>query len=81
MMLDAARANGRLFLLMAGVGLDATVVHELDRVRRGSISYASYAMPILATLGRYDFPHLNVEVDGKRLVENQPALAFVGNVA
>src|SRR5688572_20757636 len=35
--LDAARANNELFLLMAGVGLDAKVVHELDRIRSGPI--------------------------------------------
>src|SRR5438046_1874464 len=31
--LDAARANDRLFLLMVGVGIDAAIVHELDRLR------------------------------------------------
>src|SRR5438552_4120428 len=31
--LDVARTNGGIFLLMAGVGFDAWVVHELDRVR------------------------------------------------
>ncbi len=33
--LDAARACGRLFLLMAGVGFDAHIVHELDRLPAG----------------------------------------------
>jgi diacylglycerol kinase family enzyme len=79
-MLDAARANGRLFLLMAGVGLDATVVHELDRTRRGPIDVTSYTLPLLWALRQYDYPPLRVVVDGRCVAESVPALAFVGNV-
>jgi len=43
--LDAGRANGKLFLLMVGVGYDAAVVHELARVRKGPIGYANYVLP------------------------------------
>src|SRR5205807_435311 len=32
--IDAAKANDRLFLLMSGVGFDAFIVHELDRLRK-----------------------------------------------
>ena len=78
--LDAARANGRLFLLMAGVGLDATVVHELDRIRSGPIDLTSYALPALLALQRYEYPPLRVEVDGQVVVDSKPALAFIGNV-
>jgi diacylglycerol kinase (ATP) len=79
-MLDAARANGMLFLLMAGVGLDASVVHELDRVRRGPISMASYTLPLLWSLRQYDYPPLRVEVDGRCVADSIPSLVFVGNV-
>src|SRR4051794_30585075 len=58
--LDAASANGELFLLMAGIGLDARVVHELDRVRSGPIDYTSYALPAALALGFYKYPPLNV---------------------
>jgi YegS/Rv2252/BmrU family lipid kinase len=80
MHLDAARANGKLFLLMAGVGIDASVVHELDRVRRGPIDMTSYATPLLLALSRYAFPSLAVEVDKRRVFGPQPAMAFVGNI-
>jgi YegS/Rv2252/BmrU family lipid kinase len=78
--LDAALANDELFLLMAGVGLDARVVHELDRVRSGPIDITSYALPAALALGFYSYPPLTVTVDGKTLSRSLPAIAFVGNV-
>ncbi len=78
--IDAARANGELFLLMAGVGIDARIVHELDRIRRGPIDFTSYVLPAALALGFYSFPSLTVTVDGRKIAENRPAVAFVGNV-
>ena len=78
--LDAAMANKELFLLMAGIGFDAKIVHELDRIRSGPIDYTSYALPAALALGFYDFPPLTVTVNDKKIWKNQPALAFVGNV-
>lgn len=79
--LDAARANERLFLLVAGVGFDAAVVHELDRRRSGAISLLSYIGPIASVLWRYAYPPLRVEVDGRCVFADEPALVFVGNVS
>jgi diacylglycerol kinase (ATP) len=78
--LDAARANGELFLLMAGIGLDAQVVHELDRIRVGPIDYMSYVLPAAFALAMYRFPALTVTVDEKVIAARLPAVAFVGNV-
>jgi YegS/Rv2252/BmrU family lipid kinase len=78
--IDAARANDELFLLMAGIGLDAQVVHELDRIRKGPIDYLSYVLPAATALAMYRFPALTVTVDGKKVAKNLPAVAFVGNV-
>lgn len=78
--LDAATANGELFLLMAGVGIDGWVIHELDRLRRGPIRVSSYVMPVLRALVRYDFPPISVTVDGRLVFGPQPGMAFVGNV-
>jgi diacylglycerol kinase family enzyme len=79
--LDAGGVNGKLFLLMAGVGFDAHVVHELARVRRGPINYASYAIPAALAITGYAYPELRVTVDGREVFSAQPAVAFVGNVA
>jgi diacylglycerol kinase (ATP) len=78
-LLDAARANARLFLLMAGVGIDAAIVHQLDRLRNGPIDLTSYALPALLVLQGYDYPPLRVLIDGECVMDNQPAMAFVGN--
>jgi diacylglycerol kinase (ATP) len=78
--LDTGRVNGKLFLLMAGVGFDAHVVHELDRMRRGPIQFASYLLPTMLALGAYAFPPLTVTVDGKPVFGPAPAVAFAGNL-
>jgi YegS/Rv2252/BmrU family lipid kinase len=78
--LDGARANDEIFLLMAGIGLDAKIVHELDRIRSGPIDYSSYALPAALALGFYDYPPLTVTVNEKPIWRNKPAVAFVGNV-
>ena len=79
--LDAATANGKLFLLMAGVGIDAHIVHELDRTRTGPIDITSYALPAALALQSYAYSPITVEADGKSIFGPRPGLAFVGNVA
>jgi diacylglycerol kinase family enzyme len=78
--LDCATANGELFLLVAGVGLDGKVVHELTRLRKGPITYLSYARPLLSALAGYHFPPISVTVDGKRVFGPAPGVAFIGNI-
>ncbi|HEV8293384.1 MAG TPA: diacylglycerol kinase family protein [Tepidisphaeraceae bacterium] len=78
--LDVARTNGGIFLLMAGVGFDAWVVHELDRIRSGPIDFMNYIMPAMKAIAEYQFPTLAVMVDGKQVFKKAPALALVGNI-
>ena len=77
---DAATGNGALFLLMAGIGFDAQVVHDLDRIRTGPIHKLSYLMPAVMALRDYTFPALRVTVDGTVVWRSNPAVAFIGNV-
>ena len=78
--LDTATANGQLLLLIAGVGLDAKVVHILEQRRTGPISYFSYISPILHALSTYHYPPLTVTVDGQKIFGPSPALVFIGNI-
>lgn len=78
--IDAAHLNDELFLLMAGVGIDAMVVHELDRIRRGPIGLLHYALPAALAITTYEYPPLTVHVDGAAVFGPRPAIAFVGNI-
>ncbi|MCG3178638.1 MAG: Diacylglycerol kinase [Phycisphaerae bacterium] len=69
----------RHFMMVAGAGFDAEVVHRLAMKRDGNITYADYFAPIMQTLARYDFPAMRIEADGETVCD-EPALAFVGNI-
>jgi diacylglycerol kinase (ATP) len=78
--LDVARTPQGVFLLMAGIGFDAWVVHELDRIRSGPINIANYVLPVLRAMTSYTFPKLTVAVDGRQVFTDTPGLVMVGNI-
>lgn len=62
--LDAGCANGRLFLLMLGVGFDADVVQRVHahRGKSGShISFWTYCKPIWRSIRTYQYPEFQIE--------------------
>ena len=60
----AAVANDRPFLLMAGVGLDARVMGKMSFFLKRWFGRAGIFVTALTEFLRYEFPRLDVEVDG-----------------
>lgn len=61
--IDCGEANGKLFMIMVGIGFDAHVVSELSRNRTGHIKHWSYALPIFRSLWSYRFPKLHIKIE------------------
>ncbi len=76
---DVGHANGRWFLLMASVGFDAEVVHQLASTRGGAIKRSTYINPIIKIMRTWTPPVLSIEVDGQPIVADHPGMAVVAN--
>lgn len=77
--MDVGMAEEEPFLLMAGGGFDAAVVHATAAARRGSISRWAYASPIVRTAWNWRAPAWRVMVDGRVVVDDQRGTLIVAN--
>ena len=77
--IDAGRANGKFFFVVASCGFDAAVVKRLDEGRTGHINYSAWLKPLAQTIFNYPFPPLRIWIDGK---ENPRPVrwAFIFNI-
>ena len=79
--LDLGQLNGRHFLIMASIGFDADVVHQVHANRGGGhVSHTSYIAPILKSLWRFRPEKLRVTVDDSPVV-HEGRLVVVANLS
>ncbi|MGP1310049.1 MAG: diacylglycerol/lipid kinase family protein [Phycisphaerales bacterium] len=76
---DLASINDRYFAIMAGVGPDASIVARVAAARTGPISKLSYAWPSTLEALRPNLPKMTIEIDGERLVDDQPGFVVIAN--
>lgn len=77
--IDLAQANGQAMLLMAGIGFDANVVHDLAARRTGPIKKLSYLAPIIRSILAFKPGEIDVKIDGKSIFKGRAA-ALVANI-
>lgn len=61
--IDVGQLGSRRFLICAGVGIDAAIIHDVHHSRRGHISKAHYLLPIWRSVWRRDWPDLTIRDD------------------
>jgi YegS/Rv2252/BmrU family lipid kinase len=79
--MDMGKVNGRLYLLLSGIGFDAQVLIHLNKFRTGNITHLTYFWPIWRTLWEYRLPAMTVEADGDVILNNERGLVFVSNIS
>ncbi len=79
--IDVGRANGRYFLLWAGIGLDAQVAQYMEPRTRNAKRLGALAYLAAAVMIAKDFPAMRatVIVDGRRRVKGRTLMVLVAN--
>lgn len=78
--IDLASCNDRLFAIMCSVGFDARVVQRIASVRTSTISKVDYVVQGLREMTDFRPTLVSIEIDGQRVVDDQPGLAVVANI-
>jgi YegS/Rv2252/BmrU family lipid kinase len=77
--IDAGTANGRMFVVMAGIGLDARMLIDTSEPLKKRLGWLAYAISVLRHLG--DKPVLiRLAVDGGPAVSRLASGVIAGNV-
>jgi diacylglycerol kinase family enzyme len=78
--IDVGEVNGKLMLLMCGVGFDGAVVHGVAARRSGPITKLSYVIPTLRSLASPPKLDVTVHADDRLVFGPAPASVVVANV-
>ena len=78
---DVGLLNGQAFMLWAGVGLDAEVVHQMesDREKVRQFSILKYAQTVLKNISSWEGIDLEIKIDSQK-IEGRYIFAVVSNV-
>ncbi|HEY3906938.1 MAG TPA: diacylglycerol kinase family protein [Streptosporangiaceae bacterium] len=77
--IDAGTANGRMFVVMAGLGLDARMIMDTSEPLKKRLGWAAYAISVLRHLG--DKPvRIRLTADGGPARNTLASTVIVGNV-
>jgi YegS/Rv2252/BmrU family lipid kinase len=76
--LDAAKCNGRYYLLMCGAGFDAYMIRQIEsRGLKRRLGQFGFFIGIFRTLFRYSYPPIEVEMDN--LILDKGSFVLVSN--
>ncbi|MBB6218071.1 YegS/Rv2252/BmrU family lipid kinase [Anaerosolibacter carboniphilus] len=76
--IDCGQANGRYFLNVASVGLDAEIVKETENIKKYIKGPSAYAVGVLKTLLHFRNKEILLEIDGIQ-IKRQIMLVAVAN--
>lgn len=76
--IDLGRAGDRYFLLMAGIGFDAAVVHEVRSEEKRRLGALAYVVRAFDLARRYRGRRTRISVDG-RTIRGRVLLVVIGN--
>lgn len=77
--IDVAVMNDLVCVAVAGVGVDAAIVHHVHCRRKGHISIFDYVWPTIRTFLSYRHKPIEIRMDGQEVFRGK-ALAFIGNI-
>jgi diacylglycerol kinase (ATP) len=74
-----SQAGGAVFLLMCGIGIDASIIRRLTALRTRAIGHFAYVEPILREALSPCFPRLTVTVDGEQVIDHRSGMLIIAN--
>jgi len=76
---DVGEANGRCFLMWAGIGLDAAITESVSQEEKRALGSWAFVIPALDTVRGYPSADVTLTMDGKVLKTNS-GLIVVSNI-